>query len=220
MKAIKIFILSLILLAFTFLTVPGQTVQDDEDIQSWNDLQLTVPMSKHVDFSTQLTMRFGKNISRLNEGRFAIGFIWKPDKNWSFQPFYWHIRARNTAGQFRIEHRLNLRVGYKFPIKKFGLSHRSTFEYRMRTTGNTWRYRPSLTFEKEIKFIPEAKVYITEEPFYDSATKKFSRNRFTIGINKTLTKQLSVDIYYMRQNDGFAHPGDLNVIGTSWKIKL
>jgi hypothetical protein len=24
----------------------------------------------------------------------------------------------------------------------------------------------------------------------------------------------------MRQNDGFSRPGDLNVIGTSWKVKL
>jgi hypothetical protein len=50
--------------------------------------------------------------------------------------------------------------------------------------------------------------------------KKFSRNRFTAGITKTLTKKLSLDVYYMRQNDGFSRPGDLNVIGTSWKVRL
>jgi Protein of unknown function (DUF2490) len=118
------------------------------------------------------------------------------------------------------EIRFNLRIGYKFPIKSFGLSHRSWFEYRIRNTGNSWRYRPSLTFEKDIGFIPKAKFYVTEEPFYDSSLKKFSRNRFTVGINKTLTKKLSLEVYYMRQNDGFSRPGDLNVIGTSWKIKL
>lgn len=217
----KIF-LALILSGFCAGFINAQTITDDEDIQSWNDVQLTVPLDKYFDFYTAVTMRFGKNVTRLNDGRFAFGFVWKPTKSFSVQPFYWHIRARNSRSQFRIEHRLNLRLTYKFPIKSFGLSHRSWFEYRMRSVGNTWRYRPSLTFEKEIseKIIPKAKFYITEEVFYDSGLQKFSRNRFTVGINKTLNKNLSVDVYYMRQNDGFSRPGDLNVIGTSWKIKL
>jgi hypothetical protein len=200
----------------------AQTAADEEDVQSWNDLQLTVPMTKHFDFLTQVTMRFGKNVTRLNDGRFLAGFVWKPSKSWSFTPFYWHIRARNAAGRFRTEHRLNLRAQYRFPFKKFGLSHRSWFEYRLRRPLNSWRYRPSLTFEKDVpkKFIPAAKFYITEEIFYDSLLKKFSRNRLTVGITKTLTKKLSLDVYYMRQNDGFSRPGDLNVIGTSWKVRL
>lgn len=212
----------LIILLWVSISVSGQTpsLVAQDDIQSWNDVQLTVPMSKKLDFWTTVTMRFGKNISRLNDGRYAIGVIFKPTKNLTFQPFYWGINARNSRSQFRIEHRLNLRIGYKFPIKKFGLSHRSWVEYRMRGVGNSWRYRPSLTFEKDIKFIPKTKFYVTEEPFYDSSLKKFSRNRFTVGITKTLTKLFSLDLYYMRQNDGFSRPGDLHVVGTSWKIKL
>ncbi|MEJ7849028.1 MAG: DUF2490 domain-containing protein [Pyrinomonadaceae bacterium] len=195
---------------------------DDEDIQSWNEVQLTVPLSKRFDFITGVTARFDKNITRLNNARYMIGYVWKPNKAISVSPFYQYIQGRNSAGRFRIEHRLHLRGVYKFPVRGFGLSHRSQFEYRLRSPRNTWRYRPSLTFEKEIPktFIPDAKFYITEEPFYDSATSKFSRNRFSLGIVKTLSKSTSLDLYYLRQNDGFSHPGDLNVIGTSWKIKL
>jgi hypothetical protein len=218
----KKIILALLLFGGCALSAHAQTTADEEDFQSWNDLQLTVPMTKHFDFWTQVTMRFGKNVTRLHDGRYAIGFVWKPHKSLSFTPFYWHIRARNAAGRFRTEHRLNLRAQYRFPFKKFGLSHRSTFEYRLRNPRNSWRYRPSLTFEKDIpkKFIPAAKLYITEEIFYDSLLKEFSRNRLTVGITKTLTKKLSLDVYYMRQNDGFSRPGDLNVVGTSWKVRL
>lgn len=215
-------LLVLIIFGFSVNFAAAQIITDDKDFQSWNDIHLTVPMNENFDFFTQVTMRFDKNISRLNDGRFALGFVWKPTKSLSISPFYWYFRVRNANSRFRTEHRLNLRATYKFPFKKFGLSHRSTFEYRMRRPRNTWRYRPSLTFEKEIpeKFIPKAKFYVTEEVFYDSGLNKFSRNRFTVGINKTLNKNLSVDVYYMRQNDGFSRPGDLNVIGTSWKIKL
>ncbi len=205
--------------AFAQAQIPAPV--GDEDIQSWNDVQLTVPMTEKFDFFIQTTARFTRNVSRFNEGRFGLGYVWKPNKSLSASPSYTYIKARNSAGRFSGEHRLGLRGTYKFPIRSFGLSHRSAFEYRLRRPLNSWRYRPSLTFEKDIlKIIPETKVFVTEEVFYDSLLKKFSRNRFSVGINKTLTETLSVDIYYLRQNDGFSRPGDLNVIGMSWKIKI
>lgn len=200
----------------------AQVITDDEDIQSWNDVQITVPINKSFDFYTALTMRFGKNVSRLNDGRIAVGFVWKPTKQLSIMPFFWSIKARNSRSRFRPENRLNLRATYRFPLKNFGLIHRSTYEYRMRAPASTWRYRGALTFEKELpkKFIPDAKFFIGDEVFYDSATRKFSRDRFNFGISKTLTKNLGVDVYYMRQQDGNAHPGDLNVIWMTWRVKL
>lgn len=214
------FALSLIVFAAAF--AHSQTLADEEDFQSWNDVQLTVPMTKKLDFYTAVTMRFGKNATRLNDGRYAIGFVYKPNKTWSFMPFYWNIQARNASGKFRQEHRLNLRAVYRFPIKKFGLSHRSWFEYRMRRPQSSWRYRPSLTFEKDLpkKLVSNAKLFVTEEVFYDSVLKKFSRNRFSVGVTKTLTKNLALDVFYMRQTDGYSRPGDLNIIGTSWKVRL
>ncbi|MBX7174369.1 MAG: DUF2490 domain-containing protein [Pyrinomonadaceae bacterium] len=218
----KHILIALTVLLWVSLSVKTQTppLVAQDDIQSWNDVMLTVPLSKQFDFWTSVTMRFGKNISRLNDGRYAIGFIYKPDKHWTIQPFFWSIKMRNSRGQFQNESRLNLRIGYKLPIKSVGLSHRSTFEYRIRNVGNSWRYRPSLTIEKDLPKKTKSKIYLTDEVFYDSSLAKFSRNRFTIGITRTLTKILSLDLYYMRQNDGFSRPGDLHVIGTSWKFKL
>jgi len=70
------------------------------------------------------------------------------------------------------------------------------------------------------KWIRGLKVYVTDEPFYDSAYDRFSRNRLTFGVNKTLSKKLSVDFYYLRQDDRNSHPAVIHVIGTGWKIKL
>lgn len=202
--------------------INAQTTADKDDNQSWNDVQLTVPMTKEFDFFTQITARFGNNVSRLVDSRFALGFVWKPTKSLSVSPFYLNIGARNARGRFRQENRLNLRATYRFPTKGFGLSHRSLYEYRIRRPRNSWRYRPSLTFEKDIpkKILSESKIFVTEEVFYDSLLNKFSRNRFTVGVNKTINKKLSLDVYYMRQNDGFSIPGDLNVIGTNWRVRF
>lgn len=218
----KIFVKILLIIGFCALSATAQTAPDDTDIQSFNDLQLTVPLSKSFDFYTSVGVRFDRNVSRFFDGRFALGVAWKPTKSLTILPFYWNINARNSRGKFRQENRFTLRTTYRLPIKSFGLIHRSTYEYRSRPTGSTWRYRPALTFEKALpkKIIPNAKFFFGDEIFYDSAIKKFSRNRFSIGINKTLNKNLSVDVYYMRQNDGYAHPGDLNIIWMTWRVKL
>lgn len=198
--------------------------RSDSDGQSWNDVQLTVPMTKQFDFFLQGTGYFGNNATELSDRRIAVGFVYKPAKSFSVTPFYWNINARNSAGKFLTEHQLNLRGNYRFPFvyKGFGLSHRSQYEYRIRQPQNSWRYRAMLTVDKNIpkRFIPKAKFFVADEIFYDSIIKKFNRNRLMIGISKTLTKKVSADIYYMRQNDGYAHPGDLNILGTAVKIHL
>ena len=45
----------------------------EEDLQSWNDLQITAPINKYVEFTTAITIRLGKNISRLHDSRYAFG---------------------------------------------------------------------------------------------------------------------------------------------------
>jgi hypothetical protein len=217
----KIFIV-LIIIGFCALFSAAQTTIDHSDNQSWNDIQLIAPMAKQLDFFIIGTFRFGKNVTRLNERRLGGGFVLKPLKDLSLSASYLNVSARNSSGRFRLENRFVFYARYHFPIKSFGLSHRSQFEYRSRSPRSSWRYRPSLTFEKEIpkKFISGAKFFVTEEVFYESALDKFSRNEFSLGINKTINKHLSLDVYYLRQNDGFSIPGDLNVIGTNWKIKL
>lgn len=198
----------------------GQTPTDVEGTQSWNDIQFTVPVNKNVDLLLNTTFRFGRNVSTFTEGRVGGGLSVKLNNAFSISPTYLYIESRNSAGAFQTEHRYSLRGTYKFPTKKFGLLHRSTYDYRVLNSGNSWRYRPSLTFEKGLpeKFISKAKVFVTEEIFYVSTTRKFSRNRFSVGINKILSERLSVELYYMRQNDGYSNPGDLNVLGTSWKV--
>ena len=214
-------VLTWIIFAFLVPVVVHAQAADADDNQSWNDVQLIVPINERFDFTSSATFRFGKNITQLNDRRIAVGLVYKLNKSWSFQPFYWHIVARNAVGRFRTEHRLNLRVGYRFPFKRFAVSHRSGIERRLREPRNSWRYRPSLTVEKDIgKIVSGAKIFVTEEIFYDSVLKRFSRNRFSVGINKTLNSNLSLDVFYSRQNDGFSRPGDLNVIGTNWKVKF
>ena len=197
----------------------AQEPQPEEDFQSWNDVQLTIPLSPKLDFQTQFTGRLGKNVTRLNDGRFLAGVVLKPHKSFSINPFYWSIWARNAVSVFRFESRYSLRLTYRFPFKPVGFSHRSQFEYRVRAT-NSWRYRAALNLEKDLPKKFNGKFFMADEVFYDSAIGRFSRNRFSIGINKIINKDLSLDLYYMRQNDGVSRPGDLNTIWAALRVRI
>lgn len=203
--------------AFAQITLP-----EDEDIQSWNDIQLTLPVAEKVDINLTTTYRFGKNLTRLNEGRVGAGLGVKLHKSFTISGGYTFIKGRTLAGGFRNENRYHLAATYKFPFKKFGLSHRSQYEYRDLGPVKVWRYRPSITFEKELpeSWLSGTSFFVTEDPFYSSATGDFARNRLSLGLKKTVNQHLSIDVYYLRQNDKYAIPGDVNVIGTAWKFKL
>ncbi|MDQ3750449.1 MAG: DUF2490 domain-containing protein [Acidobacteriota bacterium] len=152
-------------IGFGVLFCHAQTI-DTDDNQSWNDVQITVPMSEQFDFTLTGTFRFGKNITRLNDRRIAVGFVYKPNKSWSLQPFYWNIVARNASSRFLTEHRLNFRATYRFTFNKFGLSHRSWIERRLRQPRNSWRFRPSLTFEKDIKKSFPTRAFSSRKKFF------------------------------------------------------
>ncbi len=219
-----VFLLTIVWLLSTVLQAqtPTPTPLDDDDIQLWSDIGVTIPLNKKTDLFIPMTFRFANDISRFNEGRIGAGLVIKPHKSFSIAPTYLFIKSRNSSGIFVRENRLSLGLTYRFPTKAFGLSHRSQFEYRIRPSGNRWRYRPSVTVDKQLPetWIHGVKLYVTEEPFYDSGSGRFSRNRLTLGVNKTLSKKLSLDLYYMRQDDNFSRPRLLHVIGTGWKIKL
>jgi len=185
-------------------------------------VNFTVNLNDKFDLFVPLGLRFTKNVSAVTDVRVGLGFTFKPAKSLSITPHHVFIRGRDRSGIFRTENRSILRFVYKFPKAFVEVSHRSQLELRVRHSGTTWRYRPSITVEKAL---PEhlakgAKVFVIEEPFYDSASGRFSRNRISGGISKTITRQLALDIYYLRQGDNFGSPGTIHVLGTSWKVKL
>jgi hypothetical protein len=113
-------------------------------------------------------------------------------------------------------------VTLRFNVEKFRLSDRNLFERRFRNPGSvSTRYRNRLQIEHPVG--PSKRgfsLYVADEVFYDWSIDRWVRNRFTVGGTKVLNKHLTQDVYYLRQNDGVSTPGDLNVIGTTLRIKL
>ena len=202
------------------LFAKAQATVEEEDVQSWNAVQLTVPINKRFDFIVTGTLRFGNNVERLVDRRIGAAVNFKVTNWLSLQPGYTNIITTPRNARRRNENRLSFAATYRFPFKKFTLTDRNLFERRFRSPQNSTRYRNRLQFELPLKKFYDTRFFVSDEVFYDWSLKRWSRNRFTVGLGKIINKNFGLDVYYMRQNDGTTRPVDLNVIGTAWKIRL
>lgn len=211
------FSLIFLLLIFPFSVFSQQA--KEADFQSWNDVQITAPVTKKTDFILTGTFRFGQNVTKLVDRRVAVAFNYKLTDWLSIQPIYTNIVTTPAVGRSRTENRLSLAAIYKFPFKKFTLTDRNLFERRLRSPQSSTRYRNRLQLEIPLKKFYNTRFFTSDEVFYDWSLNRWARNRFQIGLGKNFNKHFGLDVYYMRQNDGTTRPGDLNIIGTVWKIK-
>jgi hypothetical protein len=217
----KNLLLGLIFGLYLSIGVIAQTTQTQnlDDVQSWNDVQFTIPVNKQIDFILTGILRFGENVQRLVDSRAAVALNFKVHDSISLQPSYTYIVITPQNARRRTENRLNFAATYKFPFNKFILSDRNLFERRLRSPQNSSRYRNRLQFELPLKKFYDTKFFTSDEVFYDFSLKKWSRNRFTIGLGKSFNKHFGLDVYYVRQNDGTTRPGDLHIIGTTLKVR-
>lgn len=216
-------IFSTILTIFTGVVVQGQSVRIPEtDTQNWNDVFLSVPLAGPVDFVMQGTIRNGRDITRPVDERFGIGFSFKIGKYLTVIPNYLYIGMQPFEGRRVFENRLSVPATIRFTVGKFTFADRNLIERRFRRPGiNSTRYRQRLQVDHTIgPSKTKLSLFVSDEVFYDWSFNAWVRNRAAIGVTKVLNKHLTLDLYYMRQNDSHSFPGDLHIIGTAWRFKL
>lgn len=215
---------SKLLLLFCFLCLSvvqtsGQT--DRTDNQSWNDVQVAIPVTSNFDFNVLGTLRIGRNLSHPVEERIGAGFTFRY-KHLQVSPHYLHIGMQPFAGRRAWENRLVLPVQVTINVGNFELSDRNQFERRLRSSGvKTTRYRNRFQVEHPVGSKDwQLSLFVSNEVFYDWTVDRWVRHRFSIGGSKEFNKHFTQEIYYLRQNDGVSVPGDLNVIGATLKFRL
>lgn len=212
-----------LLLVAVFLCAGHAAAQiPEKDTQSWTDMQLTIPMTKQVDFLLLGHFRIGDNLTGLVDRRFGFGFNYKHGKYLTLSQSLMLRDATPPNGRPEREQRLALAATVKFPLGKFSLSERNQFERRLRAPQTDfWRYRNRIQLEHPFTVSKKKfNFFIADEVFYDFLVDDWVRNRASIGASHAFNKHFTGELYYLRQNDGRSRPGDLHVIGTALKFKL
>ena len=219
-RLVLVFIFTVLLRAGVCAT--AQTKVPKADTQSWNDVQVTVPINKKFEFVLLGTIRFGDNLRKPVDGRWGIRFNYTLEKHITLQTFYIHRDARPPNGKSEREDRLTFGANLREPLGKFTLTSRNWFERRWREPQvDSWRYRNRVQLEHPFKLGKTKFVWqLSDEFFYDWSLHDWVRNRFAAGVSHRFNKHLTLDIYAMRQNDGRTRPGNVNIIGTTWRFRI
>lgn len=207
-----------ILLGFLWLAA-GTAAAQSRDTQVWGEVQLSIPLHSRVDLLVSGMLRIGRDVSRPVYERAGSGVSFKLNRYLSVSQIYYYVAAQPAPGRSSTENRFWVDGTLKFPLWRLTVSDRNAIEHRFLEGRDATRYRNRLHIELPIR-IGGWRPFISDEVFYDFRFDEWTRNRFSIGMNRSLGNGISLDLYYLMQNDSHSRPGDLYVLGTTLKVKL
>lgn len=203
-------------------TVAAQDLADDprEDTQFWNETQIILPLQERIGLMFFGVLRIGRDLSRPVDERGGVGIAFKAHRYLTIIPSWLYVAQQPAPTRKNIEHRLIFNATVNFPLGKFAVTDRNLIERRRRNgRGDFTMYRNRVQIDHparigQIKF----RVYVADEAWYDSLQNAWTRNRISAGVIKQFSPHFSAELFYLRQNDGRARPGNAHVLGTLVKI--
>lgn len=227
MNAIRSLLCALCLSVCT-LAVTAQTVPPREDDQEWNEIQIIKPLSPTRDLIFTGQLRFGREFTHSVEEQLAVALAVKAHQHLTVTPAYSYVSQQPYKGRMINQHRLVLTVINRFTWRKWGLTERNQIEQRFVVANrDSFVYRQRVALDHPVqlgKF--KCTPFIWDEIRYSSlkvtpqSRLGWFRNRLALGISKPLTAHSTLDIFYLRQNDGVSRPGNVNALGLTLRLTL
>lgn len=216
-----------ILVLFTFAAL-AQTDSLPEQTQSWNEVQLILPLKfgkdrkgKQID---KITATFS-GISRIGRNEFLDNRVsatadYRINRHLSVFGGVLYRQDEITKNQPRNETRLTTGATISVAWRGFTFRDRNMFEHRFRNNRadlNLYRQRIQIsrpiTYKKKELFAP----FISEEGYLDTRTKEWVQNEFYAGITRRFTPKVSLDIAYLRSD---TRPINVNGLSLNLRIRL
>ena len=217
-----------VILLFFSVAVFAQTDSLPEQTQSWNEVQLILPLKygkdrkkKTIDKITATfsgVARIGRN--DFLDNRVSATLDYRINRYLSVFGGVLYRQDEINENQPRNETRLMTGATISKTWRGFTFRDRNMFEHRFRNNRadlNLYRQRiqvshPITYKEKEI-FAP----FVSEEGYLDTQTKKWVQNEFYAGITRRLTPKIALDISYLRSD---TRPVNVNGLSLNLRIRL
>ena len=191
------------------------------DFQTWLDFSATHQLNENTDLLIGAGLRYGNDQGHLIYRRISSGFAFHWHKFLTLEPYYQYVVSDSLSGPITPENRLAFAATVGTSWKGWYVGDRNLGERRFLVNGRDWRYRNRVELRRGVSvFSRQLSVFTWDEVFYSSIVGKWYRNRFALGAGRKLSNRVSIDLYYLRQNDGYSHPGDLNGLGVTLKTQF
>ncbi|MEJ2008905.1 MAG: DUF2490 domain-containing protein [Acidobacteriota bacterium] len=195
--------------------LPGQAVRQfpRQDFEARTDIYTAHPVSKSTNLLLGAGLHFSRDQGNLVYRKISTGLAFHWWKFLILEPYYQYSVRDSADGSLSHENRLAFATTVGAPWKRWYVSDRNLGERRFQDTRRSWRYRNRLEFRRPIRLERRRlSVFVWDEVYYSSIVHKWYRNRAAVGAGRRLSRRVSVEIYYLHQNDGYSRPGDLNGI--------
>lgn len=191
------------------------------DSQVWNEVDVTAPLARNLSVTALGVVRDGDAVPdpalagagvtadyRKGPWTITLGDLW--------------VSARNSAtGHARRIDVPVAAVAYGWSAAGLAFRDRSRVERLDGSVGDTWRYRNQFEMEAPTPELrPIGALFFSDEGFYDLSRSQWTRNRAQAGVSVPMARRTELQVYFMRQDDRYARPGRLNILGFSFKIRL
>jgi Protein of unknown function (DUF2490) len=136
--------------------------------------------------------------------------------HWSVETGYEYVRAQGE-GVFLTEHILRLGALYSENFGPIHFDNRAAIEEVLIHGVDTpdvfrLRDRPRLTYNLDPESLFKPRVYTYAEPMFDTGTGRFSRVDYAAGFGFNLRKDITMDVFYVRETEPDMHVNDVNFV--------
>jgi hypothetical protein len=220
------FLLFALLALTSFYSAYSQT-PPREDNQFWHETQVIKPLKKTQDLVIIGVLRVGRDFQRPVDERIGAGWAFKLSPYLTIMPTYVYVDQQPFAGRRIQEHRVILNATAKFNLGQFTFTDRNLIERRVRhASGDFTVYRNRLQIDHPVRIGNfKFKPFLADEVWYStqpgqSGRQGWFRNRISAGIIKQFGEHFNAELFYLRQDDGILRPGNVQVIGTLFRVFL
>jgi len=219
--------LGALFLLVNYYAAAAQSAPPRDDRQFWNETQFIKPLVKDTDLVVMAVLRIGREWERPVDERVGAGVAFKVNRFLTITPTYLYVDQQPFAGLRISEHRAVLNVTGRFKIGELTITDRNLIEGRLRHASPdfvVYRNRLQLDHPARLgafKFNP----FLADEVWYSTqplptGRPGWFRNRISAGIIKQLSERFNAEFFYLYQHDGVFRPGNVNAVGTLFRIIL
>jgi hypothetical protein len=169
------------------------------NLQYWKNESLSWGIAKDWKLGLSSDIYFKDNASDFYYQRTELGVTYSGLAKWLDLSVTYTRIVVESNNIWKREEEPVLVGTFKWTVKGFAISDKNRFEYRIiEDAEDGWRYRNQVQVKAPWKWTRFAiQPYVADEFFVDINSQVLNDNRVQPGFSFKLTKELSMDIYYM-----------------------
>ena len=193
------------------------------DFETRTDFDAAHALSKTTDFILGAGLHISQDQGHIVYRKLSTGFAFHWRNFLTAEPYYQYSYSDEAGGAFQTESRLAFAatLGAPWEWKHWQVSDRNLGERRLIVHRQEWRYRNKLEFRRPVSIKRrQLSVFVWDEVSYSSRAGRWYRNRLALGAGRELTRKVSIEAYYLHQNDGSPRPGNLDGVEMTLKTRF